>query len=253
LQITFVNTENIHKRMLKSGGPHCLDGSSDFRFEAFPDGIPRNSEEDDVSELILPYVETTFLAPFLDIVAKLPNPPTCIVSDGFVSVFTVDAAQKLGIPIMLYWTLSACGFMGTFQVHSLIKKGLAPPKDENYLTNGYLDTIIDWIPGMEGIRIKDMSSIVRITDPNHPELTFCTKVTQKSHSVSHNIFHTFDALEPSIVDALSSMYPKVYTVAPMLLEWKEFQRFQSNEFQRFQSNPLLASIFNLSGFAICNS
>nr|GEY73348.1 hypothetical protein [Tanacetum cinerariifolium] len=42
------------------------------------------------------------------------------------------------------------------------------------------------------------------------------------------------------------------------MKWKEFQRFQSNEFQRFQSNefqrfqsiPLLASIFNLSGFAI---
>nr|WJH18544.1 phenylpropanoid glycosyltransferase UGT10 [Artemisia annua] len=217
LQITFVNTDNIHKRMLKSGGPHCLDGSSDFRFETFPDSIPRNSEEDDASELILPYVETTFLAPFLYLAAKLPNPPTCIVSDGFVSCFTVDAAKKLGIPIMLYWTLSACGFMGIFHVHSLTEKGLAPPKDENYLTNGYLDTVIDWIPGMEGIRLKDMSSIVRITDPNHPELTFCTKATQKSQSVSHNIFHTFDALEPSIVDALSSMYPKVYTVGPMQL------------------------------------
>lgn len=128
LQITFVNTEHIHKRMLKSGGPHSLDGSSDFRFETFPDSIPRNSEEDNDSELILSYVETTFLAPFLDLVAKLPNPPTCIVSDGFVSCFTVDAAKKLGIPIMLYWTLSACGFMGIFHVHSLIEKGLAPPK-----------------------------------------------------------------------------------------------------------------------------
>ncbi|PWA22343.1 UDP-glucuronosyl/UDP-glucosyltransferase [Artemisia annua] len=128
LQITFVNTDNIHKRMLKSGGPHCLDGSSDFRFETFPDSIPRNSEEDDASELILPYVETTFLAPFLDLAAKLPNPPTCIVSDGFVSCFTVDDAKKLGIPIMLYWTLSACGFMGIFHVHSLTEKGLAPPK-----------------------------------------------------------------------------------------------------------------------------
>ncbi|PWA51087.1 UDP-glucuronosyl/UDP-glucosyltransferase [Artemisia annua] len=132
LQITFVNTDNIHKRMLKSGGPHCLDGSSDFRFETFPDSIPRNSEEDDASELILPYVETTFLAPFLDLAAKLPNPPTCIVSDGFVSCFTVDAAKKLGIPIMLYWTLSACGFMGIFHVHSLTEKGLAPPKAKRF-------------------------------------------------------------------------------------------------------------------------
>lgn len=85
--------------------------------------------------------------------------------------------------------------------------------DENYLTNGYLDTIIDWIPGMEGIRLKDMCSIVRITDPNRPVLTFCTKAKQNSH----NIFHTFDALEPSIVEALSSMFPKVYTVGPMQL------------------------------------
>nr|GEU54415.1 UDP-glycosyltransferase 85C2-like [Tanacetum cinerariifolium] len=70
---------------------------------------------------------------------------------------------------------------------------------------------------MEGIRLKDLNSILWTTDPNNVLLTSCTKVTQKSHDVSHNIFHTFDALEPSIVDALSSMYPKVYTVGPMQL------------------------------------
>lgn len=85
------------------------------------------------------------------------------------------------------------------------------------MTNGYLDTVLDWIPGMEGIRLKDLSSTIRIIDPNNAELSFFTKATQESHNVSHNIFHTFDALEPSIVDALLSMYPKVYTVGPMQL------------------------------------
>ncbi|KAJ0754547.1 putative UDP-glucuronosyl/UDP-glucosyltransferase, UDP-glycosyltransferase family [Helianthus annuus] len=217
LQITFVNTERIHKRMLNSGGLHCLDGSAGFRFETIPDGIPRKSEDDDGSDLLLEYVETTFLTPFLDLATKLPTPPSCIISDGFMSAFTIDAAQKLGIPVMLYWTFSACGFMCLYHIQSLVEKGLAPLKDESYLTNGYLDTIIDWIPGMEEIRLKDFNSVMRTTNPNDKQFTFCINATQQSHNVSHNIFHTFDALETSIVNVLSSMFPKVYTVGPTQL------------------------------------
>ncbi|GKD92888.1 hypothetical protein Tco_1372725, partial [Tanacetum coccineum] len=120
--------------MLNSGGVHSLDGACGFQFETIPDGIPRSSEDDDGTALLLQHVETTFLAPFLDLVANLSTPPTCIISDGFMSNFTVNAAQKLEIPIMLYW-------------------------NESYLTNGYLDTVIDWVPGMEGIRIKDLNNI----------------------------------------------------------------------------------------------
>ncbi|GJV30359.1 UDP-glycosyltransferase 85C2-like protein [Tanacetum coccineum] len=217
LQITFVNTENIHKRMLKSGGLHCLDGTSGFQFKTIPDGIPRTSEDDDGTDFLIQYIETSFLAPFLDLATKLLNPPTCILSDGFMSVFTVDAAKNLGIPVMLYWTLSACGFMGVYQIQSLIEKGLVPLKDESYLKNGYLDTIIDWVPGMDGIRLKDMNSVIRTTDLDDAFLKFCDKSSQYSHNVSHNIIHTFDTLEPSIVDALSSMVPQVYTVGPMQL------------------------------------
>ena len=127
LDITFINTEDIHKRMLSSGGPDCLDGVSGFRFETIPDGVPTTDDDDDV-ELLIKHVESSCLSPFLDLATRLTDPPTCIVSDGFMSLFTVDAAQKLGIPIMLYWTLSACGFMGVYQIQSLIKKGLVPLK-----------------------------------------------------------------------------------------------------------------------------
>nr|XP_043617995.1 UDP-glycosyltransferase 85C2-like [Erigeron canadensis] len=217
LQITFVNTEYIHKRLIRSSGSQSLDGSFGFQFETIPDSIPRSSEDDDGGELLLHYVETTFLAPFLDLATNLPTPSTCIISDGFMSAFTIEAAQKLGIPIMLYWTFSACGFMGIYQVQSLIDKGLTPLKDETYLTNGYLETIVDWIPGMEGIRLKDMNSIIRTTDPDDKILTFCIEATQKSNDVIHHIFHTFDSLESSIIDALSSVFPKVYTVGPVQL------------------------------------
>ncbi|KAG5526034.1 hypothetical protein RHGRI_032356 [Rhododendron griersonianum] len=38
--ITFVNTEYNHRRLLKSRGPHSLDGLPDFRYETIPDGLP---------------------------------------------------------------------------------------------------------------------------------------------------------------------------------------------------------------------
>jgi len=44
--ITFVNTEYKHKRLLKSRGSSSLDGSTDFRFEAIPDGLPETDESD---------------------------------------------------------------------------------------------------------------------------------------------------------------------------------------------------------------
>ncbi|KAI3785376.1 hypothetical protein L1987_44494 [Smallanthus sonchifolius] len=218
LQITFVNTDFVHKRFLESAGPHFLDGAPGFGFETIPDGVPRSSEASTVTtrELVLRSIETNFLALFIDLVTKLPNPPTCIISDGFMSVFTIDAAQKLGIPVMMYWTLAACGFMGFYQIQSLIEKGLVPLKDESYLANGYLDTIIDWIPGMEGIRLKDFP-IVWTTDFNDKLLIFCNEALQRSHRVQHHIFHTFDELEPSIIKALSSMYAHIYTIGPLQL------------------------------------
>jgi len=85
------------------------------------------------------------------------------------------------------------------------------------LTNGYLETVIDWVPGMKGVQLKHFPSHIRTTNPEDKVFTFCTEATQKAHSVEYNIIHTFDALEASIVDALSSMIPHVYTVGPVQL------------------------------------
>nr|Q6VAB0.1 RecName: Full=UDP-glycosyltransferase 85C2 [Stevia rebaudiana]AAR06916.1 UDP-glycosyltransferase 85C2 [Stevia rebaudiana]UVC57369.1 steviolglycoside glucosyltransferase SrUGT85C2 [synthetic construct] len=217
LQITFVNTDFIHNQFLESSGPHCLDGAPGFRFETIPDGVSHSPEASiPIRESLLRSIETNFLDRFIDLVTKLPDPPTCIISDGFLSVFTIDAAKKLGIPVMMYWTLAACGFMGFYHIHSLIEKGFAPLKDASYLTNGYLDTVIDWVPGMEGIRLKDFP-LDWSTDLNDKVLMFTTEAPQRSHKVSHHIFHTFDELEPSIIKTLSLRYNHIYTIGPLQL------------------------------------
>lgn len=52
---------------------------------------------------------------------------TRIVSDSGMT-FTLEAAQELGIPVVIFATASACGLMGYLQLCPLIEKGLIPHK-----------------------------------------------------------------------------------------------------------------------------
>ncbi|KAM4073226.1 hypothetical protein ACJW30_10G002000 [Castanea mollissima] len=134
--ITFVNTEFNYQRFLKSRGPNSLDGLSDFRFKTIPDGLPPsniNATQDipSLSESMM----TKFLALFSDFLVKLNsatsnNPPiTCIVSDGFMP-FTITAAQEIKIPVVMFFTISACSVMGYLHLPSLKDKGIIPLKAE---------------------------------------------------------------------------------------------------------------------------
>ena len=119
---------------MKSKGPNSLDGLLDFRFETIPDGLPPsdiNATQDIPS--LYESIMNNFLAPFSDLLVKLnsatsDNPPvTCIVSDGFMP-FTITAAQEFKIPVVMFFTISACSLMGVLQLPSLKDKGIIPPK-----------------------------------------------------------------------------------------------------------------------------
>ncbi|GMY17300.1 7-deoxyloganetin glucosyltransferase-like [Fagus crenata] len=223
--ITFVNTEYNHKRLLKSRGAKSLNVFPSFRYETISDGLPE-SDDIEATQDIPALCESTrkhCLVPFRNLLSKLNDttssnvpPVTCIVSDGVMS-FTLDAAAELGIPNVLFWTTSACGFMGYAQYRRLIEKGLIPLKDASYLTNGYLDTIIDWIPGMKDIRLRDLPSFVRTTDPNEIMLEFPMDQAERAQKASAVILNTFDALEHEVLEALSSMYPSIQSIGPLQL------------------------------------
>ncbi|XP_065621324.1 7-deoxyloganetin glucosyltransferase-like [Quercus suber] len=99
--VTFVNTEYIHKRLLRSRGPNSLDGLPDFHFETITDGLP--PVDADVSQDIIALAESTTkacLLPLCNLISKLNDtsssnvpPVTCIVADGCMS-FTLDAAES---------------------------------------------------------------------------------------------------------------------------------------------------------------
>jgi hypothetical protein len=132
-----VNTEFNHKRFLKSLGPISLDDFPDFRFETIPDGLP-DSDHPDANrplDLLCESIMKNFLAPFRDLLIKLnstdTNPPvTCIVSDGFLSMFTITAAEEIGVPIALFYTVSASTVLESKKLRTSVQKGSAPFKGE---------------------------------------------------------------------------------------------------------------------------
>ncbi|TXG52764.1 hypothetical protein EZV62_021933 [Acer yangbiense] len=222
--ITFVNTEYNHNRLLRSRGPDSLNGTPTFHFEKIPDGLPPSDANvtQDISSLC-ESTKKTCLAPFRLLLSKLNNtsssnvpPVTCIVSDCFWS-FTLKAAQELNIPNALLCPAGACGFMGFLHYRTLIEKGLVPLKDLSYLTNGYLNTVIDWIPGMEGIKLKDLPTFIRTTDPDDFLMNFCLGEVENARNASALIFNTIYDLEGEILEALSSTYPPIYTIGPLQL------------------------------------
>ncbi|XP_059287946.1 7-deoxyloganetin glucosyltransferase-like [Lycium ferocissimum] len=226
--ITFVNTEFNHRRLLKSRGPNALDGFSSFRFETIPDGLPPCDADatQDIPALCESTTKTC-LVPFKDLLGKLNDtytsnvpPVSCIVSDGCMS-FTLDAAQELGVPEVLFWTTSACGFLGYMHYSMLIEKGYAPLKDASDLTNGYLETTLDFIPGMKDIRLRDLPTFFRTTNPDEYMIKFVLQETERSRKASAIVLNTFETLESEVLESLRTLLPPVYSIGPLNLLIKD--------------------------------
>ncbi|GMP80291.1 hypothetical protein CsSME_00035444 [Camellia sinensis var. sinensis] len=217
--ITFVNTESNHNRILKSRGPDSLDGLPSFRFETIPDGLPKL----DANAYLLESTSKDWLVPFIDLLSKLSDtatsnvpPITCIVSDS-IMCFTLAAAEELGIPYVSFWSAGACGFMGFIQYRNLVEKGFLPIKDSSSITNEYLDTTVDWIPSMQGIRLKDIPNFIHCINLGDFMIKYTSEITETTLKSSAIIINTFEELEHQVLYALSSMFPPIYTIGPLHL------------------------------------
>lgn len=241
--ITFVNTEYNHRRLLKARGPKSLDGFSDFQFKAIPDGLSTTLDDNNATQDIPSLCDSTrkhCLGPLRELIKKLNDGPeslnvppvTCIISDAIMS-FAVEAAEEIGVPGVLFRTANACSLMCYKHIEHLVKKGLVPLKDASYLTSGYLDTKIDWLPGMPEIRLRDFPTFIRTTDPNNIMLNFAITESARASKASALMINTFDSLEFDVLNALSSMCPPIYTVGPLQLL---FNQLPQDSYQSIGSN-----------------
>ncbi|KAJ0079919.1 hypothetical protein Patl1_23377 [Pistacia atlantica] len=218
--ITFVHTEfNLH-RLLNSRGPNALKGLPDFRFETISDGLPSTNPRGilNLPDLCIT-MPTHGLRSFRDLITKLNSstdapPVSCIIADGVMS-FTLKAAQEFGIPEMILFTPSGCGMLGYLHFEELKNRGYFPLKDESCLTNGYLDTVIDWIPAMAGVRLKDLPTFIRTTDPNDTMFNCNLESINNSMKAKGLILNTFDDLEQESLDVIKTKFLHLYTIGPL--------------------------------------
>ncbi|KAM7478988.1 hypothetical protein LguiA_027201 [Lonicera macranthoides] len=235
-QITFVNTEYNHNRLIKSRGPAALAGLPDFHFEAVPDGLPPTAADatQDIPSLC-EYTPKHCLGPLLSLIKKLnesDSPVTCIISDGAMS-FTLNAAEEFGLPEVLFWTTSACGLLGYAQYPQLVERKLTPLKDMTCLTNGYLETTINWVDGMKNIQLRDFPSFIRTTNANDFMVNFLIGEVEKLPKASALILNTFDGLEQDVLNALLAIQPKIYTLGSLHLM---FNQIRDQKLQAIGSN-----------------
>ncbi|CAA3029846.1 7-deoxyloganetin glucosyltransferase-like [Olea europaea subsp. europaea] len=232
--ITFVNTEYNHSRLIRSKGPDSVKGLPDFKFETIPDGMPP-SDGDSTQDvpLLCDRTRKTCLLPFKALLSSLnssPNAPrvTCVISDGVMS-FAIRAAEDIGIPEVQFWTASACSFIGYLHYRELIKRGIFPLKNDDYLTDGTLDTPIDWMTGLNNICLKDVPSFIRTTDPNDIMFDFMGEEAQNCLKAPAIIFNTFYEFEQEALQAVISKFnfPKIYTVGPLSLLGRHFPESQA--------------------------
>ncbi|TQE11253.1 hypothetical protein C1H46_003259 [Malus baccata] len=230
--ITFVNTEFNHNRLIRSKGPDSVKGLPDFVFETIPDGLPP-SDKDGTQDVpaLCDSIKKTCLGPFKELVTKINSSSqvpqvTCIVADGIMT-FGSKAARELGIPEVTLWTASACGFMGYLQYGELVKRGIIPFKDENFMHDGTLDTPTDWISGMKNVRLKDIPSFIRVTDLNDIMFNYLGSEALNCLNSSAIIFNTFDEFEHEVLEVILTMFPNIYTIGPLNLLGRHFPESKS--------------------------
>lgn len=219
--ITFVSTEYNHRRLIRSRGADAVAGLPGFRFATIPDGLPPSDAEATQDPPSLSYsTRATCLPHFKNLLADLNRsagvpPVTCVVADNIMS-FSLDAAKELGVPGALFWTASACGYMGYRNFRPLMDMGIIPFEDEEQLTNGFMDMPVDWAPGLsKHMRLKDFPSFLRTTDRNDTLLTFQLHEVERTEAADAVIINTFDELEQLALDAMRAIIPAIYTIGPL--------------------------------------
>ncbi|KAL6911516.1 hypothetical protein ACP4OV_000321 [Aristida adscensionis] len=228
--ITFVNTEYNEARLVRSRGAAAVAGIPGFRFATIPDGMPPSEDGDvtqDIASLCRATTETC-LGPFRRLLAQLNdpatgNPPvTCVVSDGIMG-FSIDAAKELGVPYVQLWTASTISFLGYYNYRLLFSRGLAPLKDVEQLTNGFLDTPVEDVPGLRSMRFRDFPAFIHTTNPDEFMVHYVIRETGRTQGASAMIVNTFDELEGEAVSAIESLglARKVYSIGPLPLLARE--------------------------------
>ncbi|XP_007026845.2 PREDICTED: 7-deoxyloganetic acid glucosyltransferase [Theobroma cacao] len=216
-QVTFINTQRIHDRLLSTD---LLARYPEFQFLTIPDVVPRDRPRSGTmcpGDFLLatgPVIKPALRQLLISLCKKKGRwqPATCIIEDGLLSSSVIDVAEEFQVPVFAFRTLSACCIWTYFHVPKLVEEGDFPVVQDKDM-----DKPVTCIPGLENVvRRRDLPGIFRIERADDPGLEFFindqTLVMPRAFAL---ILNTFDGLEATMISKLASVFTKMYTVGPL--------------------------------------
>ncbi|KAI4372959.1 hypothetical protein MLD38_011137 [Melastoma candidum] len=201
-RITFVISEHGHSRLAQyTDTLRRLSASyrEEFVFKVVPDGLdPDAPRSDDNLWKIYDNYQKDAGSLFRELNGA--SPVTCIIADGLMT-FSIDVAEELGIPLIVFRLIGPQCFWTYFNVPQMIETGDLPIKGEE---------------DMEAfIRCSDLPSFCRVADPLDPFLQYIIAETLQTKRAQALVFNTFDQLDRTVLEHVRKHFPNVYTVGPL--------------------------------------
>ncbi|XP_057871684.2 7-deoxyloganetin glucosyltransferase [Cryptomeria japonica] len=199
--ITFVTTEWIDQRLLKAASTDAAARDREakerglkFRFLSLPDGLPPDHGR--TSELGELYLALRNLGPALESLLTAADssvpPITCIVSDSYISC-TVEVAQNLGVPRVIFWTCCTANSIVQTNGNVLLSQGHIPVTEDDLKSR---DKLITSLPGkIPPIRPTDIVSFYR--EKHVSETIYSVFLYEARHQniADYLLVNTFEELE----------------------------------------------------------
>ncbi|KAF5750409.1 UDP-Glycosyltransferase superfamily protein [Tripterygium wilfordii] len=219
--ITFVNTHSIHHQITKTKP----DGSTangtddiflearqsglDIRYATISDGFPLGFDRILNHDMFWDGVLHVFSAHVDELVAKIvhSDPPlTCLIADTFF-VWTSVIANKYNLVSVSFWTEPALVFTLYYHMNLLTSHG-------HFACHDKREDAIDYIPGVDPIEPKDMTSYLQATDVTTVIHRILYKGYEDVKRVDFVLVNTIQELESNPILALQENQP-VYAIGPV--------------------------------------
>ncbi|OIT38495.1 PREDICTED: UDP-glycosyltransferase 86A2-like [Nicotiana attenuata] len=232
--ITFINTQSTHDQITQKNSQDDIFSSYrglglDIRYVTVPDGLPLNFDRSLNHNQFMAALLHVFSAhveeALLKIMeSKIDPPVNCLIADSFF-VFPGKLAKKYGLLYISFWTEPALVFTLYYHLHLLKLNG-------HFGCTGKREDVIDYIPGVQSIKPKDLMSYLQETDTTSICHQIIFNAFEDVRSADFILCNTIQELEPETISALQvektffaigPVFPSEFNKSDMATSmWSEF-------------------------------
>ncbi|CAI8617916.1 unnamed protein product [Vicia faba] len=108
--------------------------------------------------------------------------------------------------------------------------------DEKNLNDRYLETEVDWIPAMRGVKLKDLPTFFRTINSSDTMFNYNRDSVNNAMKANGVILNTFQELESEILDAIKITYPNLYPIGSLSMLHKKISSNSNNQLESIDFN-----------------